>query len=584
MSLMFNGIGVSRGIGIAPTRELIRDKLEIRERAITKARVKAEIKRFDQAIATAQKELESVRKTIPSDAGPDISAFIETHLLMLADEAFVQQPRVTIGEQLVNAEWALHQHREAIIKVFEDMEDPYLATRKNDINHVVDAILHALQHGDRRRIKAGEQEWEGVIVVADDLTPADTIVMQTQGVAGFITETGGQLSHTAILARSLGIPAIVGVHSARRFLRDGDNVIMDGSSGLVSADPHDKSIALYKKRQREQKRADRELEKLRDATAETACGTPINLFANIENEEDIKSLRRANALGVGLYRTEFLYMNRSDIPSEEEHFQIYSKIIRSLKGAPFTIRTVDLGADKQAAHTEKGPQERNPALGLRGIRRCLKEPALFVPQLRAILRAAARGPVNILLPMLTNTDEVRETRALLEQVRAALLEEGQKVGEDIKLGGMIEVPSTAIAADQFAKELDFLSIGTNDLIQYTLAIDRIDDHVNYLYDPLHPAVLRLIKMTIDAGRKRRVPVSMCGEMAGDQRFIRLLMGLGLRDFSMPSNSLLGAKKVILGSKLRELRKLAESFVDESHPERRAAVLEKINASAETVEH
>ncbi len=583
MSLMFNGIGVSRGIGIATTRLLMRDKLEIRERSITKARVKAEIKRFEQAIETAQRELESVRKSIPTDAGLDISSFIETHMLMMADETFVNQPRITISEQLVNAEWALHQHREAIIKVFEDMDDPYLSTRKNDINHVVDAVLHALQHGDKRRIKAGEQEWEGVIVVADDLTPADTVVMQHQGVAGFITETGGQLSHTAILARSLGIPAIVGVHSARRYIRDGDMVAMDGGSGLVAADPHEKTIALYKKRQREQKRATRELEKLRDATAETACGTPINLFANIENDDDIKALRRANAVGVGLYRTEFLYMNREDIPTEEEHFQVYSKIIRSLKGAPFTIRTVDLGADKQAAHPDKGPQERNPALGLRGIRRCLKEPALFVPQLRAILRAAAKGPVNILLPMLTNLDEVQQTKALIAQVRQALIDEGKKVGDNIKLGGMIEVPSTAIAADQFARELDFLSIGTNDLIQYTLAIDRIDDHVNYLYDPLHPAVLLLVKGTIDAGRKRRVPVSMCGEMAGDERFIRLLMGLGLRDFSMPSNSLLAAKKVVLGTKLRELRKLSESFINETNAEKRASVLAKINAETPTEE-
>ncbi len=578
MSLMFSGIGVSRGIGIATTRLLLRDKLEIRERSITKARVKAEIKRFDQAIETAQRELEAVRKSIPTDAGADISSFIETHLLMMSDEAFVNQPRITIGEQLVNAEWALHQHREAIIKVFEDMDDPYLSTRKNDINHVADAVLHALQHGDKRRIKTGEQEWEGVIVVADDLTPADTVIMQHQGVAGFITESGGQLSHTAILARSLGIPAIVGIHSARRYIRDGETVVMDGASGLVAADPHEKTIALYRKRQREQKRALRELEKLRDATAETACGTPINLLANIENDDDIKALRRANAVGVGLYRTEFLYMNRDGIPTEEEHFQVYSKIIRALKGAPFTIRTVDLGADKQSAHTEKGPQERNPALGLRGIRRCLHEPALFVPQLRAILRAAAKGPVNILLPMLTNLDEIQQTRAVLDRVRTALLEEGRKVGENIQLGGMIEVPATAIAADQFARELDFMSIGTNDLIQYTLAIDRIDDHVNYLYDPLHPAVLLLIKNVLDAGRKRRVPVSMCGEMAGDERFIRLLMGLGLRDFSMPSNSLLAAKKVILGTKLRELRKLSDSFINETNADKRAAILEKINAN------
>jgi len=262
--------------------------------------------------------------------------------------------------------------------------------------------------------------------------------------------------------------------------------------------------------------------------------------------------------------------------TEEEHFQVYSKIIRALKGAPFTIRTVDLGSDKQSKHTERAPQERNPALGLRGIRRCLKEPAMFVPQLRAILRAAAKGPVNILLPMLSNVDEVRQTRALIEQVRETLLSEGKKIGDDIKIGGMIEVPAAAIAADQFAKELDFLSLGTNDLIQYTLAIDRIDDHVNYLYDPAHTAVLRLIKMTIEAGKKRRVPVSLCGEMAGDERFIRLLMGLGLRDFSMPSNSLLAAKKVILDTKLRELKKLSDTFVDEPDEARRIALLEKIN--------
>jgi len=290
MSLMFNGIGVSRGVGIAPTRLLVRDKLEITEQSITKARIKAETKRFDTAIETARKELESVRESTPSDSALDISSFLDTHLLMLGDEAFMNPAREAIAEQLINAEWALHQHRNAIIRVFEDMDDPYLAARQYDINHVVEAVIHALQHGNKRRIKAVEQHWEGVIVVADDLTPADTVVMQTQGVAGFITETGGQLSHTAILARSLGIPAIVGAHSARMFLRDGDTVLMNGMSGLVEADPHEKTVTLYRKRQREDKKATRELDKLRDAESATACGTAIKLLANIETVDRRRTL------------------------------------------------------------------------------------------------------------------------------------------------------------------------------------------------------------------------------------------------------------------------------------------------------
>ncbi|MEM9603772.1 MAG: phosphoenolpyruvate--protein phosphotransferase [Pseudomonadota bacterium] len=576
MSLMFNGIGVSRGIEIAPARTLKRDLGELRETPIERSQVTAEIRRFQRAIKNATRELTDVQKTIPESATTDIRGFIETHLLMLSDDAFVNRPKDIIREQLVNAEWAVHSHRQSIIEVFEAMEDPYLATRKNDVNHVADSVLRALQTGGASADDLTQADWRGVIVIADDLTPADTVHMQTQGVAGFITETGGHLSHTAILARSLGIPAIVGVHEARRYILDGEELLIDGSNGLVAAAPDDKSLADYRKRQREQRRASKALEALRDAPAKARSGEAIGLFANIEIDEDVKALRRANAIGVGLYRTEFLYMNRDDIPTEEEHYRNYTRILRALRGAPLTIRTVDLGADKEASSMQ-GPLAHNPALGLRGIRRSLKEPALFVPQLRAILRAASKGPVNILLPMLTSLEEVRQARALIAQTRDALRGEGYKIEGDYRIGGMIEVPAAAIAADQFAAELDFLSIGTNDLIQYTLAIDRIDDHVNYLYDPLHPAVLMLVKAAIDAGNKRGIPVSLCGEMAGEPRFTRLLLGLGLRDFSMPVNSLLATKNVILNSRLKELRPKALAFVRTTDGEKRKALLEAMNS-------
>lgn len=576
MSLMFNGIGVSRGIGIAPARTLKRDLGEIRETPIERSQVSTEVRRFQKAIKNATRELTAVQHNIPESATTDIRGFIETHLLMLADDAFISRPKEIIREHLVNAEWAVHTHRESIIEVFEAMDDPYLATRKNDVNHVVDSVLRALQSGGTVPSELAESDWQGVIVIADDLTPADTVHMQNQGVAGFITESGGHLSHTAILARSLGIPAIVGVHEARRYILDGEELLIDGSNGLVAAAPDSKSLSDYRKRQREQRRATKALETLRDAPAKARSGEVIKLFANIEIDDDIKALKRANAVGVGLYRTEFLYLNRDDIPNEEEHYRNYTRILRALRGAPLTIRTVDLGADKEAT-TMQGPLAHNPALGLRGIRRSLKEPALFVPQLRAILRAASKGPVNILLPMLTSLDEVRQTRALIEQTRDQLITEGYKVDPNYRIGGMIEVPAAAVAADHFAAELDFLSIGTNDLIQYTLAIDRIDDHVNYLYDPLHPAVLMLVKATIDAGNKRGIPVSLCGEMAGEPRFIRLLLGLGLRDFSMPVNSLLAAKQVILNSRLKALRPKALAFVRTTDANKRAELLADMNS-------
>ncbi len=580
MSLMFSGIGVSRGIAIGDAYILHRNRPEISDRTLKPREIPTEVKRYRKALSTAKKQLEQVRETIPKNAPSDVSAFIEAHLLMINDTVLADGPVEILKTQACSAEAALENQRLELQKIFNEMEDPYIATRMDDVNHVIDQIMQVLvdsQSAAKKKTQA-TTNWKGLIVIADDLTPADTIVMQNQGVAGFVTETGGQLSHTAILARSLGIPAIVGIHNLRDYIKPGEQLILHGESGLVLAEPQPQMIDSYKKQRRQLLEQQRELRKLVDTPAITSDGIELSLMANIEIDEDIKALKRVNADGVGLYRTEFLYMNRDDIPDENEHFNVYTKVARALKGAPLTIRLADLGADKEAGADITGPLAHNPAMGLRGVRLALSETSLIVPQLAAILRVSAKAPVSIMIPMLTNLHEVEQVLELITQAKAQLTERRLKFNKDILVGGMIEVPAAAIAADQFAQKLDFLSIGTNDLIQYTLAIDRIDDRVNYLYDPLHPAVLQLIKLTIDAGKRAEIPVAMCGEMAGNPRFVRLLLGLGLTEFSMPPNSLLEVKRALLGSHSQRLHKHSHALLKCSSPDAQKKLLAKINKS------
>ncbi len=578
MTLMFNGIGVSKGFAIGEAHVLLRNQVDVAARKLTKKQVPAECRRLRKAIKIAKAELLTARDNIPEDAPSDISAFIETHILMLDDGLLSDTPVDIIKTEQCNAEAALQQQREAMAKVFGSMEDEYLATRIDDVNHVIDAVLNALVSGEE---KATTENWKGQIVIADDLSPADTVLMQNQGVAGFITETGGQLSHTAILARSLGIPAIVGVHNIRQYVRTGEMLTLDGKLGLLLAEPTAAMLSDVRKQQKAFRQKQRDLNKLIDTPAVTQDGVSLQLSVNIEIEDDLKALKRINADAVGLYRTEFMYLNRDTTPTEQEHFKAYTKVIRALKGAPLTIRTADLGADKDISHAHvasSGTMAHNPAMGLRGIRLCLNEPALFVTQLRAILRASAKGPVRILLPMLTTVAEITQTLAIIESVKEALSEEGLEYDEHIEVGGMIEVPAAAIAADQLAQHLDFLSIGTNDLIQYTMAIDRVDDQVNYLYDPLHPAVLQLIKYTIEAGQKANIPVALCGDMASDTRFVRVLLGLGLSEFSMPPNSLLAVKHSLINARRVRVRRFSTALMKTSDPEEQASLLERINRS------
>ncbi len=551
MALIISGLGVSRGIAIGNVHLLLRSSLEVYERTLHPDEVNAEVKRFKSAVDRAGKQLHKIQNSIPPEAPKEIASFIESHLLMLKDSMLSKAPIEIIKDVYCNAEWALKIQRDKLVAVFEQMEDEYLQTRQNDIDHVINLIQKML-FDQQYEVEKEIQTLRGSIIVADDLTPADTVVLQHQNIAGFITELGGPLSHTAIIARSLGIPAIVGMQDARLLLKENEQIIIDGTEGMVLAGVDDKTIKEYKRKQKEERDERRKLESLRDVKAKTKDGIAINLQANIELTDDVKALKQSGAQGVGLYRTEFLYIDRDEPASETEQLNAYKKVIRALKGQPVTIRTLDLGAEKEFDPKYKGPLVQNPALGLRGLRRSLKDTELFKLQLRAILRASIIGPVRIMFPMITSHEELMMALSVLDQAKRELKEEDKEFDSEIPIGIMIEVPAAALVASRFAKQLDFLSIGTNDLIQYTLAIDRIDESVNYLYDPLHPAVLKLIQLTLQAGKRAKIPVSMCGEMAGDPRYTRLLLGLGLRDFSAHPATVLDVKSVINSSHVKKL--------------------------------
>ena len=559
MTISIQGISVSRGIAIGQVHCIKRDQIDTPEYLIRKTQIDSEILRLDNAITNARKELRAIRDHIPSSTSINISEFINTHLLMLEDNALTEEPKRIIKDRLCNAEWALKLQRDALVNVFDEMADAYLSTRKDDVGHVVNRILRILLKQKPLLDELPDEHLRGKVIVADDLTPADTVLMQHYGIAAFATEFGGSTSHTAILARNLRIPAVVGLHSAKKLIKNDDLVILDGGSGIVLVNPDKTVLSYYIKKQNEVKKYYSSLEKLKDSPARSIDGIPITLMANIELPEDFETVRDIGAAGVGLYRTEFLYMNRNNPPDEEEHFQTYIKVIEALRGLPLTIRTVDLGADKEVDGVGRQTSNirSNPALGLRAVRLCLKEPEFFRPQLRAILRASAHGPIRIMIPMLTNTQEMQQVLFIIDELKLELKNKLIEFDQEIKVGGMIEVPASAICADIFADKLDFLSIGTNDLIQYTMAIDRINDEVNYLYDPLHPAVLRLIQATIVAGQKANIPVSMCGEMAGEKEYTQLLLGLGLREFSMHPATLLEVKEIINKTNINELVELTK---------------------------
>ena len=565
MTIALHGMGVSRGIAIGKVHIVKRDQLDIRKYSIKKGLIDEEIKRFENALANARQQLRVIRERIPEATSADIEAFIDTHLLMLDDAALTEEPMRLIKELSCNAEWVLKLQRDALVSVFDEMDDAYLRTRKDDVDYVVNRIQRILLNQTPLQHEKPDQRLTGYIVLANDLTPADTVLMQHHGIAAFATESGGPTSHTAILARSLGIPAIVGIYNALHYIKDDDELILDGSRGIILLDADKQELSHYRRLQKDEKRYFSKLGRLKNKPAITRDGITINLHANIELPKDFETVIEVGASGVGLYRTEFLYMNRSSPPDEAEHYTTYTEVIDVLNGLPLTIRTLDLGADKQVdGGRQNGPVATNPALGLRAIRLCLKEPALFRPQLRAIIRASVHGPVRVMIPMLSNTHEMQQVLQMVEDIKKELSELDIPYDRELQIGGMIEVPAAAICADIFARQLDFLSVGTNDLIQYTMAIDRVNDEVNYLYDPLNPAVLKLIHNTIKAGGKERIPVAMCGEMAGETKYTRLLLGLGLREFSVHTASLLEVKQIIIESNVNELEALANRALKASN--------------------
>jgi phosphotransferase system enzyme I (PtsI) len=574
MSISISGIGISRGIAIGAVYRLEQGDIEVYEAAIPANLVEDEISRFRRSVRTARQQLKAIRNSIPETTPADITDFIDTHLLMLEDSMLTAAPVELIRQRQCNAEWALKIQRDALAKVFDEMDDPYLRTRKDDVDHVVTRILRILIGKETHTDPHDSVSLRGAIVLAHDLTPAETALLQHQGIAGFVTESGGPLSHTAILARSLGLPAIVGTHITPHQIRDGDTVILDAARSELLADVDTATLKDYRRQQRQQQKHRTELNRLKDKPAVTGDGIRIHLVANVELREDVIAARRAGAEGIGLYRTEFLFMNRSDIPDEEEQLEQYLSVVKALKGLPITIRTLDLGSDKECCTESTGARiSVNPALGLRAIRLCLKHADLFRPQLRAILRASAKGPVQMMIPMLSSAQELNEVIALIDDVKQELNREHLAFDLNMPIGGMIEVPAAALSATLFARQLDFLSIGTNDLIQYTLAIDRVDDEVTYLYDPLHPAVLRLIKMVIDAGQQYDVPVAMCGEMAGDTRYTRLLLGMGLTDFSVHPTALLEVKDVIHHSRIADAIDTASNILEQDDP---VKIIEQVN--------
>lgn len=565
MTLALQGTGVSNGIAIGPVHIMRRDTLEIIEYTLEEEHIESEVHRFLEALTLTRQHLYHIREQIPDTTRNDIVSFIDTHLLMLDDSTLSKVPVQLIQQHRCNAEWALKLQRDALVKVFDEMDDPYLRTRRDDVDHVVNSvqrillnspIYHQVDHYQEHRLA-------GHIIIADDLSPADTVLMQHQGIGGFVTERGGPTSHTAILARSLGIPAIVGLHHAQDFLRDHETVVIDGRRGILVGSPDTKILQHYLLSKRHEQQLQEEHRHNRDIPAVSLDAVSVSLNANIELPEDLQMTLQTGADGVGLYRTEYLFMNRDEPPGEEEQFEVYRTIVEKLDGKPLTIRTLDIGADKQIDGTATATAT-NPALGLRAIRLCLKEPALFFPQLRAIYRAAAYGPVRLMLPMISSTQELLQILRHLDSARHQLAKKGVRFNPDIPIGGMIEVPAAAINAGMLSDYLDFLSIGTNDLIQYTLAIDRIDDQVNYLYDPLHPAVLQLINLTITAGRNKGIPVTMCGEMAGDIQCTRLLLGMGLRNFSMHPNAIAEVKRIILRSNIASLTEQVRQLLNSTN--------------------
>ncbi|MDR2207665.1 MAG: phosphoenolpyruvate--protein phosphotransferase [Azoarcus sp.] len=574
MSFTVHGLPVSQGIAIGHTHLVSHALLEVNHYQIAPRHLKAELDRFDNAIASVDGELLGL-KTAASAAQPhnEVGAFIDLQRMMLADPALIEAARTKIKEHHYNAEWALVQQMESVVEQFRQIEDAYLRERQADVVQVVERLVKALL-GNPGRLPPKRKDGHGTIIVAHDLSPADTIGFKDH-IAGFITDIGGPTSHTAIVARNLGIPAIVGLRHIRDLLRADELIIVDGTRGIAIVDPDKSIIEEYQLRRAALELERSKLRRLRDTPAATLGGEIIQLLANISGPQDMAKIKEINADGVGLFRTEFLFIDRDTLPDEDEQYEVYRSVLKAASGKPVTARTFDIGADKSLVGDTQ--DEPNPALGLRAVRYSLTEPKVFLAQLRALLRASAHGKLQIMIPMLVHADEIEQTLTLIEKAKEELREEKIKFDENLPVGGMVEVPAAALALGMFVRRLDFLSIGTNDLIQYTLAVDRGNEAVVRLYDPLHPAVLKLISGTIQTAQRAELPVSVCGEMAGNPAYTWLLLGMGLRSFSMHPARILEIKRQILRADLAEITPKTQRILKLDEPARIHEAVEKLGA-------
>ena len=570
-----HGIGVSNGIAIGRAHLISNALLEVVQYDIEIKNIPLEVKRFEDAIAAVRVELNKIKSQLPSDSPKELSAFIDTHLMILNDKSLSSLPKSIIENEKCNAEWAIKKQMDSVVNQFDQIEDQYLRERKQDVIQVVERVIKILL-GHSNQIAAKNKE-KLTILVAHDISPADALHFKNHKYAAFVTDGGGVTSHTAILSRSLNIPSIVALQNARTLIRDNDLIIVDGSQGVVIVNPTLEIQKYYKSLQDSWSDEQEKLQRIKTKKSITKDGALIHLFANIEVPNDIISVNASGATGVGLFRTEFLFMNRQDMPDEEEQFQAYKKVAEAMGKRPVTIRTLDSGADKQTALNNKKISP-NPALGLRAIRLCLSEPKIFMTQLRAILRASQYGNIKILFPMLSSISELRQTKLLLERAKASLRKDKIKFNEKILIGGMIEIPAAAISADIFAQELDFLSIGTNDLIQYALAIDRTDDAVSHLYNPLHPAVLKLIALTIKSAHKYKKSIAVCGEMAGEPKLTKLLIGMGVEQLSMHPSHILSVKEQVLNSSIKNIKSSVLRLLNLNEVDKIETLLKKINQS------
>ncbi|MEK7346113.1 MAG: phosphoenolpyruvate--protein phosphotransferase [Pseudomonadota bacterium] len=576
MTFSIHGLAVARGIAIGRAVLVASSRVDVAHYFIQPDQIQTEIARICAGRDAVIDELHRLQRDMPKDAPHELAALLDVHLMLLQDDELNASVVHWIQDRLYNAEWALTSQLEIIARQFDEMDDPYLRERKADVEQVAERVLQRLKGTGPLVVKAPrqarpQQELQlgdtdvPLVLVAHDLSPADMLQFKQSVFTGFVTDVGGKTSHTAIVARSLDIPAVVGARTASQLVKQDDWVIIDGDAGVVIVDPSPIILADYGFKQRQGDLERERLARLRHTPAVTLDGQKIELLANIEMPEDTLAAITAGAVGVGLFRSEFLFMGRQgDLPGEDEQHEAYRRAVDGMKGLPVTIRTVDVGADKPLDEARRDAAHLNPALGLRAIRWSLADPSMFLTQLRAILRAAAHGQVNLLIPMLAHGSEIRQTLALIEQARHELDRRGVAYGP-VRLGAMIEIPAAALSMRLFLKHFDFLSIGTNDLIQYTLAIDRADESVAHLYDPLHPAVLRLIADTIAECQRQGKSVSVCGEMAGDVAMTRLLLGLGLRSFSMHPSQILSVKQQVLRSDTAKLALWAGQVLDSDEP-------------------